>query len=189
LRYAIGCKLDRLIYIAIGFWSAHERPTLGLPDQSDSRGASASGMTCGTPSFPVVSSAAVDAGRHDPSRENRNSKFDKLKLGMLRAFRLMRWHTATAHKRKSAGLLTSISAPADLSCPSWARTRTLLIQSRCRWGSGSGQVARKRSLTEHRCPLPALKMLGSARRNCSRNGSSPAGRPGSAARESAWMDR
>jgi DNA-binding HxlR family transcriptional regulator len=26
-------------YIAIGFWSAHERPTLGLPDQSDSRGA------------------------------------------------------------------------------------------------------------------------------------------------------
>jgi hypothetical protein len=37
LRYAIGCKLDRLIFcIAIGFWSAHERPTLGLPDQSDS---------------------------------------------------------------------------------------------------------------------------------------------------------
>jgi DNA-binding HxlR family transcriptional regulator len=25
LRYAIGSKLDRLIYIAIGFWSAHER--------------------------------------------------------------------------------------------------------------------------------------------------------------------
>jgi hypothetical protein len=32
-------------------------------------------------------------------------------------------------KRKSAGLLTSVSAPADSSCPSWARTRTLLIQS------------------------------------------------------------
>jgi hypothetical protein len=55
---------------------------------------------------------------------------------------------------------------------SWARTRTLLIQSRYRRGSGSGQVARKRSLTEHRCPLPCPKMPGSARRNCSRNGSS-----------------
>ena len=32
-------------------------------------------------------------------------------------------------KRKSAGLLTSVSAPADSSCPSWARTRTPLIQS------------------------------------------------------------
>jgi hypothetical protein len=31
-------------------------------------------------------------------------------------------------KRKSAGWLTLVSSPADLSCPSWARTRTLLIQ-------------------------------------------------------------
>jgi serine/threonine protein kinase len=49
--------------------------------------------------------------------------------------------------------------------PSWARTRTLLIQSRYRRGSGSGQVARKRSLTEHRCPLPCPKMPAFARRN------------------------
>jgi hypothetical protein len=32
-------------------------------------------------------------------------------------------------KGKSAGWLTHVSSPADLSCPSWARTRTLLIQS------------------------------------------------------------
>jgi hypothetical protein len=41
-----------------------------------------------------------------------------------------------------------------------------------RRGSGSGQVARKRSLTEHRCSLPCPKIPGSARRNCSR----PSGR-------------
>ena len=29
----------RLILYRNWFWSAHERPTLGLPDQSDSRGA------------------------------------------------------------------------------------------------------------------------------------------------------
>jgi hypothetical protein len=35
-------------------------------------------------------------------------------------------------KRKSAGWLTRVSWLADLSCPSWARTRTLLIQrGRC----------------------------------------------------------
>ncbi len=77
-------------------------------------------------------------------------------------------------KGKSAGWLTIVSSPADLSCPSWARTRTLLIQSRCRRGCGSGQVARKRSLTEHRCPLPYPKMPASARRNGSRNGSTSA---------------
>ncbi len=49
--------------------------------------------------------------------------------------------------------------------------RTRLIQSRYRRGGGSGQVARKRSLTEHRCPLPRATMPSSARKNGSRNGS------------------
>jgi hypothetical protein len=37
-----------------------------------------------------------------------------------------------------------------------------LIQSRRRGGSGSGQLARKRSLPEHRCPLPTPKLPASA---------------------------
>ncbi len=66
-------------------------------------------------------------------------------------------------------------APPGLAAEGHRRcTRTLLIQSRCRRGCGSGQVARKRSLTEHRCPLPYPKMPASARRNGSRNGSTSA---------------
>jgi hypothetical protein len=38
LHCATGCKLNQLISSCKRFCSAHERPTLGLPDQSDSRG-------------------------------------------------------------------------------------------------------------------------------------------------------
>ena len=41
-------------------------------------------------------------------------------------------------------------------------------------GDTATSASRKRSLIEHRCPLPCHKMAGFARRNCSRNGSSPA---------------
>src|SRR5579864_1588100 len=52
--------------------------------------------------------------------------------------------------------------------------KCLLLQSRCRGGSGSGQLARLRALPEHRCPLPTPIMPASVRRNGSRNGSSRA---------------
>ena len=41
---------------------------------------------------------------------------------------------------KSAGWLTNVSSPADLSCPSWARTRTLLIQSPPAWAGYSDNL-------------------------------------------------
>jgi hypothetical protein len=62
------------------------------------------------------------------------------------------WVIASCHccRRTQASCIDearerTTTRPRASSCPSWARTRTLLIQSRYRRASGSGQVARKRS--------------------------------------------
>ena len=100
---------------------------------------------------------------HSHVSENRKSKFGKFTSSVLRAFRLMRWDTATdtatAHKTKVSGLLTSVSAFADLSCPSWARaeggqlrpTRTLLIQGGRRNQPNSSNLQPSKRVRVTRC--------------------------------------
>jgi hypothetical protein len=51
------------------------------------------------------------------------------------------------------------------SCPSWARTRTLLIQSPVAQADISDNFVGKRPLPEHRCPPPGRSLPARARRN------------------------